>query len=525
MEPRIQYAKTSDGVSIAFWSLGEGVPLLVPPVIFAGHLQAEWEVPYRRMMYEQTAERARVVHYDCRGTGMSQRDAVDFSMEAAALDLEAVTDRVGFSRFAMFIHDHAGEAPLSYAALHPDRVTHVIYWVSGFREPSAVRDRREAEIEHLLEEDWDFYVDVWARLRLGWTNTAAASFADSIRRTHSPASFRAAVSALDEHSRENFLSGIRAPSLVLHQHGLTRAEIRARSIGAVLENSQILGIRVPEGGSLLGEEGATALLDFIDQPSPTSAPSGTAVILFADIADSTALTESLGDAAFRAKARDLDAALRTVIREHAGTPIEGKLLGDGVLATFTSARQAIEAALACARSGDEAGLPLHLGLHAGDVIREDNNVFGGAVNIAARVCGAGGARRSARVGDVRSLARTSAGVRFEDRGEQRDEGRGRAGARVGGAGGRSDGAAHRYATDERLAVQHRLSTLGQGPPLVILPTMWLDDICNSTGMPESRALYEGLARGLAGIVRYDCRGSGSQSGNDGLLARGRAWTI
>src|SRR2546425_8866457 len=106
-----------------------------------------------------------------------------------------------------------------------------------------------------------------------------------------------------------------------------------------------------------------------------------------DIANSTGLAERLGDAAFRAKARELDAALRVVIREHTGTPIEGKLLGDGVLAVFTSARQAIEAALACARSGHVAGLPLHLGLHAGDVIREDDNVYGGAVNIASRISG------------------------------------------------------------------------------------------------------------------------------------------
>jgi len=162
------------------------------------------------------------------------------------------------------------------------------------------------------------------------------------------------------------------------------------------------------------------------------ASSGTAVILFADIADSTALTERLGDAPFREKARELDAALRTVIGDHAGTPIEGKLLGDGVLAVFTSARQAIEAALACARSGEDAGLPLHLGLHAGDVIREEDNIYGGAVNIASRISGLS-APGEVLVSDiVRGLARTSAGVAFEDRGDQRLKGVSRCRRRVGG---------------------------------------------------------------------------------------------
>src|SRR5207244_13273715 len=69
-------------------------------------------------------------------------------------------------------------------------------------------------------------------------------------------------------------------------------------------------------------------------PAPERSSSGLTAILFADIVDSTALTERLGDASFRAKARDLDAALRAVIRDHSGTPIEGKLLGDGVLAVF-----------------------------------------------------------------------------------------------------------------------------------------------------------------------------------------------
>src|SRR2546425_1282528 len=97
-----------------------------------------------------------------------------------------------------------------------------------------------------------------------------------------------------------------------------------------------------------------------------------------------------------------------------------------VIAVFTSARHAIEAALACAKAGDEAALHLHLGLHAGDVIREDNNVYGGAVNIASRISGVS-APGEVLVSDiVRGLARTSAGVRFEDRGEQSLKGVGEA---------------------------------------------------------------------------------------------------
>src|SRR2546422_944639 len=95
------------------------------------------------------------------------------------------------------------------------------------------------------------------------------------------------------------------------------------------------------------------------------------------------------------------------MREHNGTPIEGKLLGDGVLAVFASGR-----------AGDDAELPLHLGVHAGDVIREENNVYGGAVNIASRISGLS-APGEVLVSDiVRGLARTSGGVGFEDRGEQ-----------------------------------------------------------------------------------------------------------
>jgi class 3 adenylate cyclase len=146
-------------------------------------------------------------------------------------------------------------------------------------------------------------------------------------------------------------------------------------------------------------------------------PSGTLTILFADIAESVRLTEEIGDEAFRNRARHLDAALRSIIEASGGKTIEGKLVGDGVMAVYGSARQAIDGALGCAAASAETKLGLHLGLHAGDVIREEGNVFGGAVNIASRIAALSAPGEVLASDTVRGLARTSAGVRFEDRGE------------------------------------------------------------------------------------------------------------
>ena len=225
--------------------------------------------------------------------------------------------------------------------------------------------------------------------------------------------------AWQEYDVTELLPQISAPTLVLHNKNNRLTPLAAgQRIAAAIPGARFATFDDPTYAA--SEEIVNSFLaELVAEPEPAQGPpSGMTAILFADIADSTGLTERLGDAAFRAKARDLDAALRSVIRERSGTAIEGKLLGDGVLAVFTSARQAIEAALACARSGDDARLPLHLGLHAGDVIREDNNVYGGAVNIASRISGLS-APGEVLVSDiVRGLARTSAGARFEDRGEQ-----------------------------------------------------------------------------------------------------------
>lgn len=158
-----------------------------------------------------------------------------------------------------------------------------------------------------------------------------------------------------------------------------------------------------------------------DAPSAPGASAGaaagsaTAIVLFTDIADSTALTERVGDAAFREASRAADDRVRSTMRKHGGTPVEGKVLGDGVMGVFPSAAQAIAAARECVRSA--GALPMHIGLHAGDVLREADNVYGGAVNIASRICALCVPGEILVSSTIRELARTSAGVTFEDRGE------------------------------------------------------------------------------------------------------------
>ena len=155
-----------------------------------------------------------------------------------------------------------------------------------------------------------------------------------------------------------------------------------------------------------------------------SSTGSTAIILFADIAGSTALTERIGDDAYRDKEREVDSALRAAISETGGQAIAGKVLGDGVMATFVSAKEAIACARAIHAAGSHAGLPLHVGIHAGDVIREGNNVYGGAVQVAARLADAAAPGEVLVSQTVRDLARTSAGVTFEDRGERELKGDG-----------------------------------------------------------------------------------------------------
>ncbi len=424
MEPRIQYAKTSDGVSIAFWTLGEGMPLVVMPDHPWSHIEMEWQIPEIRRWYEQLGRQRMLVRYDSRGTGVSTRKVVDFPLDALVLDLESVVDRLDLERFALFASFRAVPAAIAYAARHLERVSRLVLWRCLARASDVLSRSPGAQVMvEMMEKDWSLFLETAPRFIYGWTE--GGRFSALIRASATEEAARAAIRALLEFDVTALLPQATSPTLVLHRRQIPYPDLETVSeLVSQLPNARLTLLEGEAGAPYLGDTEAVlaAIDEFLGEGEEAALeaalPSGTAIILFADIVGSTALTERLGDAAFRERARELDSALRAVIRENGGTPVEGKLLGDGVLAVFTSARQAIEAALRCGKEGSHGGLPLHLGIHAGDVIREEGNVYGGAVNIAARISGLSAAGEVLVSDTVRSLARTSAGVRFEDRGEQ-----------------------------------------------------------------------------------------------------------
>jgi class 3 adenylate cyclase len=354
------------------------------------------------------------VRLNSRGFGLSDRDVLDFSLQALARDLEAVVDRLNLPGFELVASSYAVPVAITYAASHPERVLHLALLQGSARGA----DLSTEQIEHLLglaDSDWELASESIMHSFSGWSRPEFAhQSAALMREAVTPATLLSFMRQAHDWDVRDLLPHVAVPTLVVHPRERRYTNLEAsRQLAAGITDARLLQVDGHDAGSpaAIGAIGAFLLGREAEVAKTTRGPSGIVqadltVILFADIADSTALTERLGDAAFRAKARDLDAALRTVIREHSGTPIEGKLLGDGVLAVFTSARQAIEAALACARSGDDAALPLHLGLHAGDVIREENNVYGGAVNIASRISGLSEPGEVLVSDIVRGLART-----------------------------------------------------------------------------------------------------------------------
>ena len=212
----MQYAKTSDGVSIAFCTLGEGAPLVIMPLIPFSHIEKQWQVPELRRLLEWAAERRMLVLYDNRGSGLSERNVADFSLEAHLLDLEAVVDRLGQDTFAIEVLGSAGPVAITYAARHPERVSHLLLWSTHARVSDVLGSQTEALLS-LMEKDWELFAETIARYYLGWADEdTARPGAVMIRESITQEAALEAFRAMGEFDASGLLGQVRSPTLVIH---------------------------------------------------------------------------------------------------------------------------------------------------------------------------------------------------------------------------------------------------------------------------------------------------------------------
>jgi class 3 adenylate cyclase/pimeloyl-ACP methyl ester carboxylesterase len=436
MEPEIRYCTTSDGVSIAYYSMGEGLPLVVTSGILWSSLRMQLFREYHRSSSGNGLGRdLQIVRYDARGTGLSDRHSLDFSLEARLVDLDAVIERLKLERFAVFGRSIGAQTAVAYAAAHPERVSHLIL-VDAFARSGDFNEanRAFASLRDMADEEWERYWLVQSNRLLDFGSSELARHTAMLaRESITPEGLRALNAVQSTIDVTPILARVAVPTLVLYRahSGPTVPLELSKHVAAKIPDARFAAVAVTDDFQWTDEETCIVekFLGVEPVPVPVSraevsaaTPSGMAVILFTDIVDSTALTERHGDAAFHKAARALDVGLRAAIRDEGGTAIEGKLLGDGVMGVFSSASQAIAAARRCIELSAKSELRLHVGLHAGDVIREAGNVYGGAVNIAARICALSAPGEVLVSEIVRGLARTSAGVEFEDLGEHEMKG-------------------------------------------------------------------------------------------------------
>ena len=404
MEPRIQYARTSDCVSIAFWTLGEGEPAVwinTPPF---SHIQLEWQWPVARRAYEKLAQRRRLVRYDGRGSGLSDRDDATFSLETHLLDLEAVVGALGLQRLALLAYGDAGPVAIAYAAQHPEKVTHLVLWAtyaqSGFEDEPDVQG-----LLALLDRDWRLFTETLAHSMLGWSAAKhGAWWVQFLAQCTTREAVKAAWLASFGFDVTDLLQSVRARTLVLHPARIRWAtQDQAKLLASGIPNARLTVLEGVSGALVFDDMTLGAADEFLGEGEPSAAapeppPGVFRTILFTDVEGSTALTDRLGDAKGREVLREHERIVRECLAAHGGAEV--KTMGDGFMASFASATRALECAVAIQRAFAEwnAGvgarhaspLQVRIGLNAGEPIAEEDpsgrgDLFGTAVIAAARI--------------------------------------------------------------------------------------------------------------------------------------------
>lgn len=422
--PATRFARSGE-LQIAYQVVGDGPIDLVLVPGFVSHIEAIWEEPGAAAWLEHLASFSRLVLFDKRGMGMSDRPGTPSTLEQGMDDALAVMDAVGIERAALMGVSEGGPMSMLCAATHPQRVSALIE-VGTFARMMEADDYELGlpgeVLDALLEvvsEDWGGPVAI---------NLFAPSRADDrgfrewwarfLRLGTSPAGARAVLRMYEKLDVRHVLGAITVPTLVIHRSG----DLAVQAAAGCYIAEHIPGARYVE---LPGDDHLPFASDWRSVSSEVEefltgerraadVDRILATVMFTDIVGSTESAARMGDARWRELIARHDELVRRELARHRGRAV--KTLGDGFLATFDGPARAIRCAHEIAGAVRSLGVEVRAGLHTGECELVGDDVAGMAINIGARVASLAGPGEVLVSSTVKDLVFGS-GISFADRGE------------------------------------------------------------------------------------------------------------
>ncbi len=403
--PSVQYTRTEDEIDIAWVERGVGKPLVVStgPMI---PLSTGWEPGG---IWERLSQSFRVIRFDPRGCGLSERDGVFGSFHDEAMDLAAVVNEIDEPRVALMGHYIGTPAAVIAMLNEPERYTHLMLHLpipmggdrSGMIQQSEVSDLIDGTVENLLRLGWQHHDEAARRALL--TMIAPTADEHTLRNLsqtmhHYPSMNRlfGLVREMRDLDLRDQLREVEIPTLISIPYEGEGAEggysSTSREWARIIRGARLVVAQddtpVLVDGAPIITQIAEALEEFIGvEQSIETAGQATRTILFTDIEGSTSLVDRLGDTQARAITREIEQLTLSAIREHDGVQV--KTMGDGVLAWFGAASSAVEAAVqmqhSLANHERYSEVYVRIGISAGEPIAESDDLYGATVNQAARI--------------------------------------------------------------------------------------------------------------------------------------------
>jgi class 3 adenylate cyclase len=426
MVAQTRYAKCG-AYSIAYQVVGQGpIDLLWVPG-FVSNVELAWEEPLLARFLVRLASFSRLILFDKRGTGLSDRLPIDQlpTLEQRLEDVVAVLDAAGSERAALFGHSEGGNLAVLFAASYPSRTVALVtagifakrVWSADY--PWAPTPEQRARDIEALERNWGVDADVEHLAPSAARDDAfGRRLATYFRRSASPGAAAALIRMNTQIDIRAVLPIICVPTLMLHRAGdrdSTLAE--GRWIAGQVPGARFVELSGDDHLPWVGDQ--DRLLDEVEEfltgtPRAAVADRVLTTVLFTDIVGSTERASELGDRAWSALVEDHNALVRTELVRFRGREID--TAGDGFLATFDGPARAVRCACAIVDAVHALGLDLRAGVHTGECELVGDRVRGVAVHTGARVAALAGPGEVLVSSTVVGLVAGS-GLRFEDRGE------------------------------------------------------------------------------------------------------------